>query len=217
VGRRERELDALATLVAAGDHAVDVGANVGIYTKALSGLVGAGGRVHSFEPVADNYAILRAVVRVGHLANVEVFRLALGARPATREIVVPDGAGFGGYYRAHLADDGEPGRRELVDVQTLDALSEAGALGRVDLVKCDVEGAELDVLTGGTALFAAQRPACLVEVSAGTADGVFAFFDDLGYRRLVFDGTLRPADGHDPRRVAKFVFVHPAPDPRPGR
>jgi len=217
VGRRERELDALASLVADGDHAVDVGANVGIYTKALSKLVGARGRVHSFEPVSDNYEILRAVVRLGRLANVEIHRVALGAHPATGEIVVPDGAGFGGYYRAHLAENGERGRREAVDVQTLDALSGAGTLGRVDLVKCDVEGAELDVLSGGTALFAAQRPACLIEVGPETADGVFAFFDDLGYRRLVFDGTLSPAEGHDPRRVAKFVFVHPARDPGPGR
>jgi hypothetical protein len=74
--------------------------------------------------------------------------MALGAEPGRRDVVVPGGTGFGGYYTAHLAREGDPGRRETVDVQTLDALKADGPLGRVDLVKCDVEGAELDVLEG---------------------------------------------------------------------
>jgi FkbM family methyltransferase len=217
VGRREREMGALASIVRAGDRVVDIGANVGIYTKALSRLVGPNGRVYSFEPVSDNYEILRAVARMGRLSNVVTFRLALGSRQGEVEMVVPEAANFGGYYTAHVAGEGDQGRRERVPVQTLDTLHRQGPLTRVDFVKCDVEGAEVEVLTGGSELFARQRPSCLIEIDRRTARDVFSRFAALGYRSFVFDGSFVPVGGFQGRKVSKYVFIHPSRPAGPRR
>lgn len=47
----ERDLDVARRLAVPGSVVLDVGANVGIYTRVLSETVGAAGRVHSFEPL----------------------------------------------------------------------------------------------------------------------------------------------------------------------
>jgi FkbM family methyltransferase len=209
VGRREREMGALASLVKAGDHVVDIGANVGIYTKALSKLVGPTGRVYSFEPISDNYEILCAVARLARLSNVATFRLALGAQPGEAEMVVPEAVGYRGYYTAHLAREADEGNREWVPIQTLDVLHRNGPLTRVDFVKCDVEGAEVEVLSGGRGLLAKQRPSCLIETDRRTGREVFSIFADLGYRSFVFDGGFVPVGGYQGRNVPKYVFIHP--------
>jgi FkbM family methyltransferase len=209
LGAREPELAALPCLIRPGDRVVDVGANVGIYTKALARLVGRSGRVYSFEPIAENYDILQMVVRVGRLRNVETFRLALAAGPGRGEMVIPDARGFGGYYRAHLATRRGEGRRESVDVQTIDDLWRTGTLTGVDLVKCDVEGAEAEVLAGGLTLFSTQRPTSLVELDQRTSGQAFAFFAELGYRAFVFDGRFVPVDAYRGGSYRKYIFVHP--------
>jgi FkbM family methyltransferase len=209
-GKREREIGALPSLVGPGDRVADVGANVGIYTKALSELVGPCGRVYSFEPIADNYEILCAVVRRGSLSNVDTFRFALGSTARQGEMVVPRAGGFGGYYRAHVARQRDEGRRESVAIQTLDSLYRSGTLASVDLIKCDVEGTEYDVLLGAGTLIAEQRPSGVVELSRRTSERVFSFFHGLGYRGFVFDRGFSPVGSYQDRKFSKYVFVHPS-------
>jgi FkbM family methyltransferase len=208
-GREFHEVDmnALPALIAAGDEVADIGANVGAYTKQLSTLVGTNGRVHAFEPVAANYDILQTVVRKGRLANVQLHRLALGATLEQREIAVPDLGGFTGYYWAHVAKPGESG--ETVTVSTLDELSRLGTIARLDFIKCDVEGFELEVLRGARQLIATQHPAWLIEVSRDTSADVFSTLLGSNYRAFVYDGRLHETDGYQDKRFSNYFFFHP--------
>jgi FkbM family methyltransferase len=204
----EIEMNALGTMIAAGDAVGDIGANVGAYTRLLSTLVGPSGKVCAFEPVAANYDILQSVVARGRLANVQLFKLAVGAAIEEREIAIPDLGGFTGYYWAHFAKPGERG--EKVTVTMLDELVRKNALPRLDFIKCDVEGSEIEVLRGGRALIEAQRPAWLIEVSRDTSGDVFAALKGAGYRAFVYDGKLHETAGYRDKEFSNYFFFHPA-------
>lgn len=206
---REREIELVRKLVAKGDRAVDIGANVGLYTRELSMAVGPSGQVYAFEPVRGNYDILSNVVQRAGLGNVTLFHAALADRSGSRTMVIPSAAGFVGYYQAHFDSDApERGRRETVTVRTLDELYVTRELSDISFIKCDVEGAELDVLRGGLRLLAATWPTLLIEVSRNTSADCFKILAELGYTAYVYDGALTRIDGYQDGRFSNYFFLH---------
>lgn len=200
----------LPALVREGDVVADIGANVGLYTTVLSGLVGDTGKVCAFEPIEDNFDILLEVIHRAKLRNVEAKKLALGRTAGTGSMVIPTAHQMEGYYQAHLTDDaGEQGRHETVSIASIDALSESGELDDLDVIKCDVEGGELDVLSGAVRMIERARPTMLIEVSRSTSDACFQFLADLGYRAYVFDGArCVPTAHYLHRQYSNYFFAH---------
>jgi FkbM family methyltransferase len=206
---QEPEMALIKSLVSEGDVVADIGANVGVYTNALSHAVGAHGKVFSFEPVSDNYEILTALVLKTNLQNVSAYRVAIGSRSRECEIVVPEMSGFTGYYWAHIAQPQDGGRRELVRVITLDDLHRDHIFDRLNFIKCDVEGGELDVIVGGLEIIRSQVPAWLIEVSRNTSSDVFVLLHDLGYRAFVLDGRLIETKEYRDGEFSNYFFLHP--------
>jgi FkbM family methyltransferase len=213
---KEPAMAALPSLIGRGARVADIGANVGIYTKALSSLVGASGRVFAFEPLQNNFDILSDLVERAKLMNVSVFHAAVGDTVGARDIVIPQLGGFAGYYWAHFATPGSRGRRERVDVLSLDQLADEGHLPALDFIKCDVEGAELEVLQGGRSLIEASRPSLLLEIEREHSDAVFDFLLSRGYGAFVFDGVLQPTATYQDGRFANYFFL-PKSIPAPRR
>lgn len=207
---REPEMEILGRLIPAGAVVADVGANVGVYTRAFALAVGIEGRVYSFEPVGQNYAILSTLLRKTGLCNVIPFQAALGSKSKQCEMVIPQMDGFTGYYWAHVAQEGEVGRKEVVKVLSLDDLYRGGTLNRLDFMKCDVEGGELDVLHGGVELIRTQKPGCLIEVSKPTSNEVFHFFQQQGYRAFVLDRQLVETQHYRDKEFSNYFFLHPS-------
>ncbi len=208
-GSREPEIGALRSLVSTGDSVADVGANVGVYTKELSSLVGPSGQINSFEPISENYEILETVITKAHLSNVRSFRAALGLQLGQREMVIPDLGGFTGYYLAHFAHPNDSGRRETVDVLTLDELWKRNTIQWLDFIKCDVEGSELEVIRGGLELIHSERPGWLLEVSRKASGEVFSLLRDLGYRGFVYDGKWTQTESYRDKEFSNYFFFHP--------
>jgi FkbM family methyltransferase len=206
---REPEMRLIRSLVNAGDFTFDIGANVGIYTRELALAVGPTGKVHSFEPVAENYDILTRLIRQAGFNNVFAYRMALGETAAECNVVIPDMAGFTGYYWAHIAKPGEKGKTESVEIRTIDELCRSQSIHRLDFVKCDVEGGELGVILGGRETIRSQHPGWLLEVSRETSDQVFKLLRDLGYRALVLDGSLQETECYLDRKFSNYFFLHP--------
>lgn len=208
-GRSEKELEVLASAVSPGDWVADLGANIGVYTRELSVLVGAKGRVFSCEPIRQNYEILRAVIRKGGLLNVRSFQVAVGSHPGKCEMVIPHSEDFSGYYWARLARPGDSGIHQTVEAVTLDELLAKSIKWPLDFIKCDVEGAELEVLLGGREVIRSQRPAWLLEVRRATSDEVFRFFHDLGYQSFVYSGKLAATATYCDKQFSNYFFFHP--------
>lgn len=208
-GHREPDMMALNSLVSPGDSVADIGANVGVYTNELSSLVGPTGHVYAFEPILDTFEILQAVISKAHLSNVRLFNVALGSQPAEHEMVIPDLGGFTGYYWAHFAQNGDSGRREKVKVVTLDELCKTNTIGRLNFIKCDVEGGELEVIRGALELVRSQLPGWLLEVSRETSHEVFRMLKGFGYQAFVYDSRLVETDGYRDKEFSNYFFLHP--------
>src|SRR5438477_13063030 len=98
--RAEREL--LRKILFQGAVVVDVGANIGIYSRFLSRCVGPTGLVHSFEPSPDNFRRLCAATR--DLSNVRLTQAAVGERSGECKLYLSDKLNV--EHRAYK-DDGE--------------------------------------------------------------------------------------------------------------
>jgi FkbM family methyltransferase len=213
----EPEMAMLQSIVAPGQVAVDIGANVGSYTILLSRLVGPSGRVYSFEPIPENFRILEGVVRGGRLANVKAFPLAMDRLPGDRDMAIPDRSDFTGFYQARLADKGDSGQRRHVKVVSLDQLCRDGILSYVHFIKCDAEGSELGILQGGIELLKKNHPSLLVEVLRKTGVELFRLVYGLGYRSFILDGGLVETDHFDPKFWNYFFLDREKAPEAPGR
>jgi FkbM family methyltransferase len=157
----EKEYAMLATFLSPGDWVLDIGANVGHYTKRMSELVGATGRVIAIEPVPSTFALLAANAQLFAHANVSLLNVAASDRPAAVAMQIPQFTeGLQNYYQARLIPDG--GGLTIITLP-IDALELPAT---VRLVKIDVEGHELPVLRGMRALLERDRPVLIVETSS---------------------------------------------------
>lgn len=230
-----KELALLRALTRPDTVAVDVGAAGGAHLLAVARGLGPDGRVVGVEPRPGSLRALRWVVRAAGVADrVTLVGAALGAAPgrtALRVPIVPTRAhvpGSGAAGRGGAAFPWAPARTIDVPVRTLDEVVAAHGLGRVDLLKLDVEGAEREVLAGGRDTLARSRPVLLVEAhdamqardDGATAqdllDALAALgFDAYRYRR----GGLEATGGRTVPGEDDYVLVpteRPAPLPPPG-
>ena len=173
----ETELLVLDAVVPPGSVTVDVGANVGLYARALARL---SETVIAFEPLEDMVRVIKASAP----ANVDVRQLALSARPGTGALSIPCRSGRPLHSLASLSQ-GAAEAGERVSAPTAVSTLDAEIDRPVSFVKIDVEGHELPVVQGATALIEKHRPVFLVESEARHCDGaphsLFSFFERLGY------------------------------------
>lgn len=144
---------------------VDVGANVGLYSLALSAIAPRG-HVFAFEPSPHAIGHLRENIEQNGVANVEVSDLALSDHTGTVAFHDFDFFSAGSF----AVDDGslfssDSFGSDLLEVPatTLDEFFAAHPTSRLDLIKIDVEGAELAVLAGAGATLERFRPVVVLE------------------------------------------------------
>ncbi|MEI6611088.1 MAG: FkbM family methyltransferase [Deltaproteobacteria bacterium] len=141
-----------------GDVVVDVGANVGYYTRMASRLV-RGGFVLAFEPMPAAYRLLE--MNSSDLSNVTLFPIALSDR-----------AGDATFYIRKNGDTSSlnpDSGAKAVQVQTSTADDMLMKYSRIDFMKIDVEGFELEVLHGAKAILSKYRPIVCFELLEGYA------------------------------------------------
>jgi FkbM family methyltransferase len=152
---------AIRQLLQPGQTFWDVGAHIGFFAVIASRAVGASGQVHCFEPMDDNRERLGRTVALNGLANVTISDLAVSGESGHATLYPHEHSqmwALGG----HQVQNGQEG--VPVRVCSLDDL--AAMFGDPHVVKVDVEGAELEVLRGGTRLLRRARPVMLVEMSS---------------------------------------------------
>jgi FkbM family methyltransferase len=175
-GFETAELRVVRDLVAAGTTAIDVGANVGLFTVVMA-LANPGGSVIAVEPVPANLRRLRDNLGLNNISNVRIVEAAASDHDGNASI--------------HLASD--PAYHSLGDIVSRPSLSgdvpvrlervddiwRAAGSPAVSVIKIDVEGAEARVLNGARELLEAHHPPLVLE--AGTDEAL-----------EVLEGLLRP-------------------------
>ncbi len=191
----EPEFDRLQEWVQPGDCVLDIGANVGHYTRRLSELVGCDGRVIGFEPVPATFELLVASASRFPFNNHTLLNVAASDQAKLRRMELPQSdTGLTNYYMARLVE----GEGELSVLSlSIDAL---GLPGPIRFAKIDAEGHEFEVLKGMERLIDRDLPTLVIE---GRSEQVASALTVLGYR---FEQSP-----NSPNRV----FTPPSRTPKP--
>ena len=185
-GTYETELTEKVTmLVRPGDVCLDVGANFGWYTTLFRKCCGDSGAVHAFEPVppiydelVDNFQLMETP------ANVFLNNLALGDAAGEIEVNVFAGLSTG---HASMSNRGRSdGTAYKCEIVTLDSYLSDARVGDVNVVKVDIEGAEILFLRGAETLFAQKTPPIILMEMALEQTGNFGYKPD-GLIRFISD------------------------------
>lgn len=137
-----------------GDNVLDLGANVGYFTLLAAHAVGTTGAVHAFEPSYELAERLRADVKQNGFNNVTVHELAVSDSNGSAFLSESSNltAPAGGRFVTEVATSG---RANSIQMVTVDSCLQGMDF---DVVKIDIEGAELRAIRGMSATIRRSRP-----------------------------------------------------------
>lgn len=167
-----------------GQVFIDVGAHVGYYSLLASRLVGENGKVFAFEPDPENFEVLQMNLTLNHAKNVMPFRQALWKRSSKAKL-----HSYGEHYKMFPTLTPEnishpkaqlDGTTVEVETVALDNAVPTGKYGitRIDMIKVDVEGAEVPVLQGMEETLKANGSVVILEDHKGEG---LKWLKDRGY------------------------------------
>lgn len=157
----------------------DLGANIGMFSILAARLVGQAGRVISFEPDPETAARLRRNIVRNGFQNVTVIQAGVGSTTGTRTFSVADALspdhGVGKFAAEDLG-----GEKILVNCISLDDFVDD--IDAPDAIKCDVEGAEVEVIRGAKKILQKKRPWIVCELhSLANGEAVGDLLVQSGY------------------------------------
>ena len=206
-------------LIEPGDTIFDVGANFGwysaVFAKRFDRVV-----VHAFEPVPTTFQLLEDLIQLNGLEGVvRPSNLGLGASPGAFTVYLFANLNIG---HASSSDLGrQDARPVLCEVTTLDEYVRSQSITRVDFLKADVEGHELEVFKGGSRVLSREdAPVIYFEVNANciesrgiSPDRIVDLLQSFGYRTFLAFSLrkgIRPAPASIPAEDGDYLAFKPA-------
>ena len=209
-----KEIHPLLRCLAADDVFLDVGVHAGSWSIPASRRL-TRGEVLAFEAFPYYARVLRATLALLGRRNITVVPAAVTDREGTLDVVWRDASGRRLTGMTHISRSAAPGTAVRVPAITLDRFLDGRRTGRVRLLKCDVEGAELLVFRGAVGTIERWRPLVFCELYdeycakyGYRARDVFAFFLERRYTCFEFDGHgFRPMDPATYSGTGDVLFV----------
>jgi FkbM family methyltransferase len=174
---------------------VDAGANMGLYTLFAARKIGERGTVLAIEPSTRECRRLLKNLEANSLRNVRLIRTAVSDSRSEADLLVADDERSGHNTLGAFAYDTPLKARETVHTERLDDIVSQEGLTRVDVMKLDIEGAELLALKGATGIIERFRPLVLLELADRTlchqacnSGQIWDFFLQNDYQIFEFDG-----------------------------
>jgi FkbM family methyltransferase len=192
--------DTLLSLMHPGDVFYDIGANVGWYSLLAARAVGGTGKVISFEPSVSNAALLQENIAANRLTNVTTIAAAVTDQNGWATFL------YGGSLEGRLdKDDCEaqsqrraarkaPKRSSVVPILALDSWIAETAQAPPNVVKIDVEGAEVGVLRGMLQTLRQAKPVLLIELH-NTRVEIADLLDEIGYEHAPIESDASTREG----------------------
>ncbi|MFZ5669659.1 MAG: FkbM family methyltransferase [Pseudomonadota bacterium] len=199
---------AFAERIAAATPRGGVAYDIGGWHGFFAGVMAAQGaaRVVVFEPLPDNIARIEQLVALNPDLPIQLMPQALGAEEGVTEMVVMPETSMAKLIDSDFQPDATSETRLQVKISAIDGLVASGALPAPDLMKLDVEGAEMMVLQGARTVLSRNRPVIYAEIhSSALMVEATAFLSALGY-------TVTRIDEDEALAARRDVFqIHAAP------
>ena len=185
----------ISCILKEGDTFVDIGANMGYFTMIGSKLVGKSGKVLAFEPLTINMKFLEQNLKLNNLdtdSNVACFQYGIWNEDTYKEVNFNRNLGI-----THITSPDCPGyhqdQKETIHCIPFDSFNEQD-LGKIKLIKMDVEGAEPFALMGMRRTIEEHRPIMVIELNRDClrkyfkvdSDSIWNQLKELGYEIYTF-------------------------------
>jgi FkbM family methyltransferase len=151
----------LETVIQPGWVVLDIGANIGWYSLMASKKVGSDGKIFAFDISLDEMKKLKRNVELNQLTTVEPLLIAMSDKPGKVFITETKSAGT-----TSLATAAQQGTIEI-EATSLDHFVAQRQITRLDLIKIDIEGAEVGFLAGGKQSLQRFQPVLMMELNPG--------------------------------------------------
>ena len=182
----------LHELLKPGDVFIDCGANIGYFSVMAGDIVGRHGRVVSIEANPVTFELLNENLDINNLNR--GIHCALTSQPGEVDLLMPEmGDVLSSLKKNSLFDNGNV-KSFRVDGLTLDQVLEELSLPKVNLVKIDIEGGEMDVLHSAPNLLEEFRPCFVIEYSpvtwpnfGATPDLLKELLNKYNYNAFLYD------------------------------
>jgi FkbM family methyltransferase len=198
-------------LVRSGSTVWDIGANVGLFATAASFLAGPSGTVLAVEADSWLAGLLRETARtlpMNH-ARIDVLSAAVAARNGIASFCVAQRGRAPNHLASVTGSTQAGGVRAVLQVVTVTLDWLLDWFPPPDLIKLDVEGAELECLRGASEILAHRRPTLICEIAGENAPEVGALLCAHGY--TLYDAAL-PVDRREPLAIPAWnTIAIPAP------
>jgi FkbM family methyltransferase len=190
-----------------GVVAIDGGANVGVHTIEWARHMHGWGRVLSFEAQEFVFYALAGNIALNNCFNASARWSALGEQPGTIKVPEPDYLRPGSFGSLEIRQKPRTefiGQQVSYDeedcittpMQSIDAL----ALDRLDFVKLDIEGMEMEVLRGARKTLEKHKPVMIIEVLKSDRNALADYLGGMGYNIRSLGINLLAMHNDDPTR-----------------
>lgn len=161
-GFEDKAQEKLIQLAKSGDTVLDIGTNIGSTLLQFANKVGNNGRVYGFEPDLINYKICLDNINLNSFTNIEVANIGLGNENGSFNLVVDTETNRGGNRISYNIETQKTSSK--IYVVRLDEWIKNNKITKVDLIKIDVEGFELNVLKGAKEVLVLYKPVLFIEL-----------------------------------------------------
>lgn len=161
---------------------VDIGANLGYFSKNFARLANKG-KLISIEPVPVFFETLSHFMK--KFPHVTLYNVALGTEKGTITMVLPKSNGMIRTGLPHIAESEEEKKQhDTQDVEIVKGSELLSGLDRLDYIKCDIEGYELNVFQEIKPILEKHLPYVQIEISEKNLEPMLDLFKSLGYTQF---------------------------------
>ena len=177
-------------LLKRGDHVIDIGANLGYYSRLFAQLVGPDGKVFSVEPVTLFRNVLK--INTSGFKNTSIIPYALGEKD---DFAITMGIPKSNRYLRHgltrvlNKDDNEPLEFTFSE-RMFTPVTLFGKLTNCDYIKCDVEGYEIHIIPQLEFLIKPYQPIIQIEIEPVNRKTISEFLATFTYRVFYLTGEM---------------------------
>lgn len=196
-------------LINPGDTVIDIGANLGYYSRIFANQCGENGKVYAVEPVLLFRSILQKTIK--RYPNVTVIPYALGKEDGvTIKMGLPWNKKYLSHGRTKVIEADNQNIKYHFEAEMRSPMSIFNQLDKIDYIKCDIEGYERIVIPEFMPIIEKFNPIIQIETEGENRDFILEMLQKIGYKVYYSEKTQLVAYNHTapPAFSGDLIFIH---------